>query len=456
MRAPHTTTTPMLASPKNDNTMLRLLIVIFIILNLSCGRSIPKYESFSQNNSEIPDTISYHLLGIIKGHDIFVERDVNLKGGVCQLPEGMNLCQKGGIISNGTLIGNGTMITGKGAIFNKVTIKGNWNVPNISTKLFANLDEENSLRQVVALTHPNIQNTITIEEGNYQVKAEKNADVCILLCSNTNFILNGSLHLEPNNFEKSNIIQATGENIRISGKGSINGDKFTHTGKTGEWGMGINFKGAINSSVSGLTIQECWGDCIYVGGNSKDILIEDCTLNHGRRQGISVTKADGVTIKNCKITNVEGTQPQYAIDLEPNSPDSVNHILIDNVVVEDCKGGFMVMCGERKEGAKVPWIGSVEIKNCNIHANWLMPIIVNRCDSFKIEKCTIHSPKGLSAISIMKTFHAEILDNSIQVNNGIKDNVRRIARKIKNKKDGSPISISDTEQLINNNNRIID
>ena len=436
--------------------MLRLLFVIFIFLNLSCGRSISKYESFSQNNSEKPDTISYHLLGNVKGHDIFVDRDVNLKGGVCQLPEDMNLCQKGGIISNGTLIGNGTMITGKGAIFDKVIIKGNWNVPIISTRLFANLDETNSLRQVVALSHPNVQNTITIDKGDYKVKAEKEADACIPICSNTDFILNGTIRLEPNDYKTYYILNVKGENIRIHGKGTIIGDKFTHTGKTGEWGMGINLKGATNSSVSGLTIQKCWGDCIYVGGNSKDILIKDCTLNHGRRQGISVTKADGVTIRNCKITNVEGTQPQYAIDLEPNSMDSVNHILIDNVVVEDCKGGFMVMCGERKEGAKVPWIGSVVIKNCNIHANWLMPIVVNRCDSFKIEKCTIHSPKGLSAISIMKTYHAEILDNSIQVNNGIKDNVRRIARKIKNKKDGSPISISDTEQLIKNNNRIID
>ncbi len=436
--------------------MSKLLTVIFIILYTSCCFSIPPKKAIISCATERQDTISYLLLGKVKGHDIVIERDVNIKGGICQLPEGMNLCQKGGIISNGTLIGNGTKITGKGAIFEKVIIKGNWNVPYISTQLFANLDEVNSMRQVVALAHPNIQNTITIEKGDFNVKAEKEADACISLCSNTDFILKGTIRLEPNSYKTYYILNVIGENIKISGNGTIIGDKFSHTGKTGEWGMGINFKGAINSSVCGLTIQECWGDCIYVGGNSKDIMIENCTLNHGRRQGISVTKADGVIIRNCKIKNVKGTPPQYAIDLEPNSPDSVNHILIDNVVVEDCKGGFIVMCGERKEGAKVPWIGSVEIKNCNIHTNWLMPIIVNRCDSFKIGKCTIHSPKGLSAISIMKTNHAEILDNFIHVNNSFTDNVRRIARKIKNKKDGSPINISNTGQLIEKNNRIID
>ena len=440
--------------------MLKPLTVIFIILYASCSMSFPKTEVDIPGITERYDTVSYLRLGKNDGKKIFVERDVNLNGGICVLPKDMSLCQKGGIISNGTLIGDKTKILGSGAIFNKVTIKGDWNVPNISTRLFANLDEVNSLRQVVALAHANVQNTITIDKGVYRVKVEKDADACIPLCSNIDFILNGTILLEPNNYKTYYILNVKGENIRVRGKGTIIGDKFSHTGEKGEWGMGINFKGATNSSVRGLTIQKCWGDCIYVGGNSKNILIEKCTLDHGRRQGISVTKADNVTISDCKITNVGGKMPQYAIDIEPNLSDSVNRILIENVIVKDCMGGFYVTRVSRKEKASVPWIGSVIIRKCKVHSKRLKPIIINRCDSVKIEKCAIYSPKGVTAITIMNTRQAEIYKNSISLNHDIAESVRRIARRIAKKttsKDKSSIiDISNTERCIEMNNIFLD
>ncbi len=436
--------------------MRRLLIIIFIILNASCVGSVPKAGSVSYVIAETSDTISYLLLGNTKGEDIYVENDVNLNGGVCQLPEGMNLCQKGGIISNGTLIGNGTKITGKGTIFDKVIIKGNWNVRNISTQLFANQDEVNMLRQVAALANPMIKNTITIEKGDYHVKAEKDADACIPLCSNTDFILKGNIRLEPNSFKTYYILNVIGENIKISGNGTVIGDKFSHTGEKGEWGMGINFKGATNSSVSGLTIQECWGDCIYVGGKSKGILIEKCTLNHGRRQGISVTKADGITIKNCIITNVGGKNPQYAIDLEPNSSDSVNHILIENVLVKDCVGGFFVFRNPRKEGRKKPWVGNVTIRNCQVQAKRRMPILVKRCDEeFKMERCTVHALRGGGAISIEGAERAELIDNKVILKSRLTDAAVNATKKVMNKKIPKPISISNVKHCINKNNQIL-
>ncbi len=440
---------------QNDCRMRKLLIVIFIILNTSCGKSIPK-ANVNAVIKDNPDSVSFIHLGTIDKNTILVEHDVNLNGGVCQLPKGMSLYQKGGVISNGTLIGNGTEIKGRGIIFDKIIIKGNWNVPDISTRLFANLDDVNSLRQVVALAHPNVKNIITIEKGNYQVKAEKDADVCIPLCSNTNFVLNGSVRLEPNDFAKSDIIQVKGENIHISGNGIIKGDKFSHTGEKGEWGMGINFKGATNSSVSGLTIQECWGDCIYVGGKSNNILIEKCKLNHGRRQGMSVTKADGVTIRDCKITKVKGTSPQYAIDIEPNRWDSVNHVLIENVQVEDCMGGFYVTRHVRKEGAKKPWVGNVTIRDCEVHALRRMPIRVKRCDEeFKMEGCTIHALRGGAAISIVDAESAEIRDNKVIWKKGFSDAAVNAAKKALDKKIPKPISISNVTHCVNKNNQIL-
>lgn len=436
--------------------MLRPLFVIFTILNVSCGQGTPRIDTSNPIISETHDTISHLLLGNVKGHEIYIEHDINLKGGICQLPQDMNLCIKGGVIRHGIIIGDGTKIIGKGAIFDKVIIKGSWNVPKISTRLFANLDEINSLRQVVALAHPKIKNTIYIEKGDYKVKADKDADACIPLCSNTDFILNGTVRLEPNSFKTCYILSAIGENIHISGNGTIIGDKFTHTGEKGEWGMGILFKRAVNSSVRGLTIQECWGDCIYVGGKSKNILIEKCNLNHGRRQGISVTKADGVTIRNCKILNVGGKNPQYAIDLEPNGSDSVNHILIENVQVRDCVGGFYIFRNARKTGRKVPWVGNVTIRNCQVHAKRRMPIRVNRCDEgFKMERCSIHALRGGGAISIEGAKHAELIDNKVILKSRLTDAAVNATKKVMNKKIPKPISISNVKHCINKNNQIL-
>jgi uncharacterized Zn ribbon protein len=277
--------------------IFRILMIISVAVFLSCGSGNAVTPKQAQEG--IAGTINASILGIVDGDKVIIDKDVDLKGKECKIPAGKTLVFKGGLIKNGILIGKMTKIECKGKAFDKVTIKGSWNVPDISTKLFANLDYENSLRDVVALTHPKVQNRIVIQKGDYKVRAEKKATVCIPICSNTDFILKGTIRLVPNDLKSYNIIQARGKNIKISGNGTIIGDKHTHTGTTGEWGMGIRFHHAINATLSGLTIKDCWGDCIYVGGDSRQVLIEQCRLDHGRWQGISVTKANGVTIRNC-------------------------------------------------------------------------------------------------------------------------------------------------------------
>ena len=358
---------------------LRILMIISVAFVMSCGSG--SAETASQTQEIAADTINASVLGIVEREQIRIDKDVDLKGCVCKIPVGKTLVFKGGIIKNGVLHGNMTKIECKGKAFNRVTIKGSWDVPEISTKLFTDLNYENALRDVVALALPEVKNRIVIEKGEYKVNAEKNKDVCIPICDNTDLIIKGTIRLAPNDLKSCDIIQAKGENINIRGNGTIMGDKHTHTGKEGEWGMGINLKGAINTTISGLTIKDCWGDCIYVGGNSKNVLIERCKLDHGRRQGISVTKADGVTIRNCTITNVSGTNPQYAIDIEPNSRDSVDNILIESVIVKDCEGGFSVYRKERKDGNQTPWIGKVTIRNCKVSSKSKKPVSIRMCEN---------------------------------------------------------------------------
>lgn len=432
---------------------LRILMIISVAFVMSCGSG--SAETASQTQEIAADTINASVLGIVEREQIRIDKDVDLKGKECKIPEGKTLVFKGGMIKNGILSGKMTKIECKGKAFDKVTIKGNWNVSEISTKIFADLSYENALSDVVALAHPKVKNRIVIEQGEYKVNAEKNKDVCIPICDNTDLIIKGTIRLAPNDLKSCDIIQAKGENINIRGNGTIIGDKHTHSGKEGEWGMGINLKGAINTTISGLTIKDCWGDCIYVGGNSRNVLIERCKLDHGRRQGISITKANGVTIRNCVITNVSGTNPQYAIDVEPNRRDSVDNILIESVIVKDCEGGFSVYRKERKEGSKTPWIGEVIIQDCKVFCKSKIPIAIKRCEEVKIENCSLYAQRGRTAIYVIEAGKATVQNNTASIDGSIIEKAKNGAKKLIGK-GKEPIHVSTIEPSIIKNNKVIE
>ena len=103
-------------------------------------------------------------------------------------------------------------------------------------------------------------------------------------------------------------------------------------------------------------------DCICIerkgGGDSpasKNIYVEDCILDYGYRQGISIVGSDYGIIKNTKITNtanaldlnrndgvtVIGTSPKAGIDSETFIWN--HHWLIDNCYFESNKGGHINM-----------------------------------------------------------------------------------------------------------------
>ena len=391
-------------------------------------------------------------IGKISNKSLVVSTEVDLHGADINLPKGFTLDVKGGRIKNGTLIGNQTKLKCSGKVFDRVQIKGSWNVPEISTSMFVDLSYDNALKDVLALAHPKVQNTIVIEKGEYHVIAQKNADACLTIPGNTSVILEGTIKLKPNVYPRCDIIRVKGNNIKIKGKGSIIGDKHTHLGETGEWGMGIRFHGAINSSIEGLKIRDCWGDCIYVGGNSKNVLIENCMLDHGRRQGISVTKADGVIIRGCKISNVNGTNPEYAIDLEPNPNDTVDHVLIENVEVVNCRGGFQATAGKRN----IEKIGKVQIRNCKVSATNKYPIRMKNSEYVSIENCTINATNEKAAIYSKDVHNLAVKDNTINVKKRVSFTLKNTAKKLVGKNVQQPIETIRVKRQDIRENKIIE
>lgn len=308
----------------------------------------------------------------MKGEELVLPKDVTLK------------FEKGGCLKNGKIIAINTSIAGyKQGIFDGVKIEGEWNVKYICTDMFNDISPVNSLQNVFALASEKVENVITIPEGNYVVAANSNGTTILSVPSNTEVIINGTITMLPNGFTNYNIVGLKGENIQLHGKGEIAGDKHTHTGSKGEWGMGVNLAKCKDVDIYDLTIRDCWGDCIYIGTESTSVRINNCILDHGRRQGISITSAGTVFIENCVISNVGGTAPEYAIDVEPNKNDTIESVIIRNVKSIGCKGGFLTW-----GGAKDCIINKVELYECCVIGATKPDYAFNTSNVIKMVNCT--------------------------------------------------------------------
>lgn len=117
----------------------------------------------------------------------------------------------------------------------------------------------------------------------------------------------------------------------------IQGDRNTHIGSQGQWGMGLSICSSTNVTVVNPKISDCWGDGIYIGRSSdninKDIAIYDALLDNNRRNGLSIVSANGLTIKRITVTNTGGQMPMSGIDIEPNTnSDVIKNVKIDDVI----------------------------------------------------------------------------------------------------------------------------
>ncbi|WP_295676738.1 right-handed parallel beta-helix repeat-containing protein [uncultured Mucilaginibacter sp.] len=114
----------------------------------------------------------------------------------------------------------------------------------------------------------------------------------------------------------------------------VQGDRDLHSGN-GQWGMGISISGSTKILVVNPKVSKCWGDGIYLGRQNdavdRNITIFYAELDNNRRNGLSITCADGVHLIRPIISNTAGQMPMSGIDIEPNTnADVIKNIRIDN------------------------------------------------------------------------------------------------------------------------------
>lgn len=179
---------------------------------------------------------------------------------------------------------------------------------------------------------------IYIPSGVYMINSGSNSvgGLGLSLRDNSYLDMHSSAILRalPTNLTRHYIIDINNvTGVRVNG-GTVDGNRYEHTAPTGEWGHGINMWSADSVQITGVSIINCWGDGIYVGGRdgtfedpitsedeavpSTNVSISDCYIDNSRRQGISITCADQLVISDCAISNSNGVPPQALIDIEPN------------------------------------------------------------------------------------------------------------------------------------------
>lgn len=314
-------------------------------------------------NTLVPAMISEANVKYVIKYDYVLSENITI-------PDNCILEFDGGSLSNGTLIGTNTQIkTQKTAIFTGITIAGTWNVPEIYGDWFSDVTNNNVIREVFNLTHSDINNIVNIGTGTHYINFSEEDESGININSNTTVLINGTISIRANSFESYNIININeSNNIQIIG-GTIEGDKLTHTGETGEWGHGIRIFSSSNITIKDVKVKDCWGDCIYVGGladysNSAQIVISNCELDNGRRQGVSITKAEQVIVENCRISNISGTAPQSGIDIEPNSGGFISGIKLVQNAISNCAGAGITVKNTRVINAGNVDVSNNVINNC--------------------------------------------------------------------------------------------
>ena len=129
----------------------------------------------------------------------------------------------------------------------------------------------------------------------------------------------------------------------------IRGDRYTHIGTSGEWGIGIGVYGSSNITILSPQVYACWGDGIYLGVQqeaiNKNIIIKNAYLEYNRRDGISIIAVDGLVIDKMYAGFTNGTSPMCGLNFEPDSPkDELKNIVLRDITTQS-NGGQGIQIG---------------------------------------------------------------------------------------------------------------
>lgn len=236
---------------------------------------------------------------------------------------------------------------------------------------------------------------VIIPDGVYLIDAASNTKTIpnltpkpgqsIIMSARTILKVKANSHSHYAVFDINGVISSAGAPVKIIG-GFILGDRKNHIWGSAvpyvdnEYGHGIRVVFSKNVLIQGVTVSDMWGDGIYIGDNSSNITVDHVTSNNNRRQGLTITGAKSIIVKNSQILNTSrGTPPYSGIDIEPNEDEVTSNIkIIDNLIANN--DGFGIIGSMYAAGSK--------LTNLKISGNTIMANGNNFAD-FPIESYTM-------------------------------------------------------------------
>jgi len=110
-----------------------------------------------------------------------------------------------------------------------------------------------------------------------------------------------------------------------------------------EFHHGLRIANSNHVFVSGLTIRDCPGDGIYVGGLlNTNVTIKNVTCHNNNRDGITAANVNGLLIEDATLTNNHGTSPESGLECEPlEVTDTIANCVFRRVHTSgNARGGF--------------------------------------------------------------------------------------------------------------------
>ncbi|SEL21945.1 parallel beta-helix repeat (two copies) [Aquimarina amphilecti] len=224
-----------------------------------------------------------------------------------------------------------------------------WDIPNNRTDA---IKTTTNLQAAIDWAHQEGYRRVILPEGTYLIGESIN-DIYqggIEIHGDTEFVFRPGAILEMATNNKWNycVISLNGDNIIIR-DGIIKGDRNTHIftprdsdGKTAhDEGHGICVWNTNNKVlIENMEIQDLTGDGSLIL-DSNDVTFVNNNIYNNRRQGISIVGGKRIEIRNNEIHHINGTAPQFGIDIE--GPGRIDEdILIQNNYFHHNSGGDIV------------------------------------------------------------------------------------------------------------------
>lgn len=336
----------------------------------------PSFDS--SEGLKINSTPCGHGLEVLVANESFnISCQIDLNGGVVDLPNNVTLDFDGGEIINGTLNFHGGYISGN-LLNHTLSIEGDteliedsflfypqrWDITQgETTDEKARINRDN-LRRAMTLVKSLGVNSFEIDEmdayfnvhiaiSNPKMLAEES----ILIPENFTLKMSDKTHLrvQPNGSPGYTLMAIyKSSNIHIIG-GNLYGDRWKHDyspvndikgrpADSHDWGHVMSVSGGKNILIENITLSNSTGDCFGVHGAnirsadgvhgdinnmSENVTLRNATIKEARRNGMSLLDGEDILIENCNIMDTgqgdnppgveyssAGTLPKYGVSFE--------------------------------------------------------------------------------------------------------------------------------------------